>query len=548
MSSRVLTADECVLRNLLARFGATQPLKTFARFQDGAEWTYAETLRRARHISGTLQALGVRQRDNVFCWLPNGASFIETWFGANYMGAVFVSANIAYRGGILEHVLRLANAKVGIIHADLLPRLSDIAVPFLERVIVVGGPPAGSFPGITLYDESILAEPNEPAPLEAPIEPWDSAFVIFTSGTTGLSKAVLSSYIHAYSFFREGFPHLIGPRERFMVFLPMFHAGGTQPTFAQLTVGGSVAIIESFKTAEFWNTVRETKSTTACLLGVMAPFLLKQPPSPDDKNHGLKAVSITPLSEDAQEFGRRFGVDLCTGYGMSELCAPVSTEINPRKPGVSGKLRPGFEVRLVDDHDQEVPPGQVGEFTIRAERPWCMLTEYYKNPEATAKAWRNGWFHTGDLLRQDEEGYYYFVDRKKDAIRRRGENISSHEVEMEILTHPTIREVAAFAVKSEIAEDEVMVCIATPAAVSIEMRELLNYLIPRMPHYMLPRYIRLMQELPKTPTGKILKDDLRKQGITEDTWDREAHGVHIKREKIGVAKGKGAGGRPEWEI
>jgi crotonobetaine/carnitine-CoA ligase len=538
MSASILTADECVLRNLLDRFGKTQPQKVFARMQNSTEWTYAETLRRARQISGTLHRLGVRRGDNVFCWLPNSAAFIETWFGANYMGAVFVSANIAYRGGILEHILGLASAKVGIVHADLLPRLGDIKIPFLERVIVVGGPPSGSFPGITLYDESILAEPSEPAPLEAPIQPWDSAFVIFTSGTTGLSKAVLSSYIHAYSFFREGFPHLVGADERFMIFLPMFHAGGTQPTFAQLTAGGSVAIIESFKTTDFWNTVRETKSTTASLLGVMAPFLLKQPPSPDDKTHGLKAVSITPLSEDAREFGLRFGVGMCTGYGMSELCAPVTTELNPKKLGISGRLRPGFQVRLVDENDCEVPEGQVGEFIIRADRPWCMLTEYYKNPEATAAAWRNGWFHTGDLLRRDEEGYYYFVDRRKDAMRRRGENISSHEVEMEILKHPAIREVAAFAAKSEIAEDEVMVCISTPASASIEMRELLNYLIPRMPHFMLPRYIRVMDELPKTPTGKILKDVLRQQGITEDTWDREAHGVVIKREKIGVAKSK----------
>jgi crotonobetaine/carnitine-CoA ligase len=538
MNARMLTADECVLRNLLDRFGKTQPGKIFARMQDGTEWTYAETLRRARHISGTLHRLGVRQGDNVFCWLPNGCAFLETWFGANYMGAVFVSANIAYRGGILEHILGLASAKVGIIHADLLPRLGDIKIPFLERVIVVGGPPSGSFAGITLYDESILAELTDPAPLMAPIQPWDSAFVIFTSGTTGPSKAVLSSYIHAYSFFREGFPHLVGAEERFMIFLPMFHAGGTQPTFAQLTAGGSVAIIESFRTTEFWNTVRETKSTTASLLGVMAPFLLKQPPSPDDRTHGLKAVSITPLSEDAREFGLRFGVGLCTGYGMSELCAPVTTELNPKKLGVSGRVRPGFQVRLVDENDCEVPEGQVGEFIMRAERPWCMLTEYYKNPEATAAAWRNGWFHTGDLLRKDEEGYYYFVDRKKDAMRRRGENISSHEVEMEILKHPAIREVAAFAAKSEIAEDEVMVCISTPDSASIEMRELLDYLIPRMPHFMLPRYIRLMDELPKTPTGKIMKDVLRREGVTDDTWDREAHGVVIKREKIGVSKGR----------
>jgi carnitine-CoA ligase len=538
MGPRIPSADMCVLRNLLERFARTQPDKIFARFQDGMEWSYAEMLARARRISGTLHDLGVKQKDNVFCWLPNGPEFLESWFGANYMGAVFVSANISYRGGILEHILRLASSKIGIIHAELLPRLADIEVPYLERVIVVGGPPVGSYPGITLYDESILTQPNDPAPLEAQIQPWDNAFVIYTSGTTGLSKAVLSSYVHAYSFFAEGFPHLVGANERMMVFLPMFHAGGTQPTYAQLTVGGSVAIIESFKTSEFWQTVRATGSTTACLLGVMAPFLLKQPPSPDDRTHGLKAVSITPLSEDAREFGRRFGVDLCTGYGMSELCAPVSTELNPSKLGISGKLRPGFEARLVDENDCEVPPGDVGEFIVRAERPWCMLTEYYKNPEATAAAWRNGWFHTGDLLRKDEEGYYYFVDRRKDAIRRRGENVSSHEVEMEILKHPAVREAAAFAAKSEIAEDEVMVCISMPANTSIELRAFIDFLIPRMPHFMVPRYVRVMEELPKTPTGKIMKDVLRQEGVTADTWDREAHGIVVKRQNIGSERSK----------
>jgi crotonobetaine/carnitine-CoA ligase len=219
---------------------------------------------------------------------------------------------------------------------------------------------------------------------------------------------------------------------------------------------------------------------------------------------------------------------------MSELCGPVASGINPPKLGVSGRLRPGFDVRLVDDNDNEVPVGEVGEFTIRAERPWQLLTEYYGNPEATAKAWRNGWFHTGDLLRKDEDGWYYFVDRKKDAMRRRGENISSHEVEMEIFKHEAIREVAAYAAKSEIAEDEVMICISFAPGRVVDHAVLIDFLVPRMPHYAVPRYVRVMEDLPKTPTGKLLKDVLRQQGVTHDTWDREAHGIIIKRQKIGA--------------
>lgn len=534
MDPRMPVADECVLRNLLDNWAETQPDKVWAHFQDGREWTYPEMQARARRVSGALYSLGVRQKDKVFAWLPNGSDFLETWFGTNYMGAVYVSANIAYRGGILEHVIRLANAKVGIIHADLLPRLSEIEIPHLESVIVIGGPATGTYPGITLYDAALLQEDHGSAPLDAPIQPWDDVYVIYTSGTTGLSKAVLSSYVHAYSFFGEAFPHLVGRDERHLVFLPMFHAGGTAPTYSQLITGGSVAIVESFKTSEFWDTIRETQATTACLLGVMAPFLLKQPPREGDKSHTLKAVSITPLSEDAREFGKRFGVNLCTGYGMSETCGPVSTELNPPKLGISGRLRPGFQARLVDENDCEVPIGEVGEFILRADRPWQLLTEYYGDPAATAAAWRNGWFHTGDLLRKDEEGYYYFVDRKKDAIRRRGENISSHEVEMEILKHPLIREAAAFAAKSDVAEDEVMVCISTREDNRIDSRELISFLIPRMPHYMVPRYVRIMTELPKTPTGKVMKDALRKQGVTSDTWDREKEGIIIKRQKIGA--------------
>ncbi len=535
MDPRIPTPDQCVLRNLLDGFDATQPDKVFCKFYDhGREWTYREMRNRARRVSGALYHLGLRQKQNVFAWLPNGGDFLETWFGTNYMGGVFISANIAYRGGLLEHVIDLAKAEIGIIHADLLPRLAEISPKHLKKVIVIGGAAVGDYPGIELIDQSILQEDWGAAPIDEPIMPWDSIYVIYTSGTTGPSKAVLSSYVHAYGFFSEAFPALVGRDQRHMVFLPMFHAGGAAPLFSQLTKGGSVGMVESFKTNDFWKMVRETEATCCCLLGVMAPFLLKQPPDAGDRMHTLKACSITPLSDDALAFRERFGVDLCTGYGMSELCGPIASGINPPKLGVSGKLRPGFDARLVDEHDNEVPVGEVGEFVIRSERPWQFLTEYYGDPVATAKAWRNGWFHTGDLLRKDDEGWYYFVDRRKDAMRRRGENISSHEVEMEIFKHSAIREVAAYAVQSEIAEDEVMICVSFAPGQTLDHAELIEFIIPRMPHYAIPRYIRVMDTLPKTPTGKLLKEELRKEGITPDTWDREAHGIVIRRQKIGA--------------
>ena len=196
--------------------------------------------------------------------------------------------------------------------------------------------------------------------------------------------------------------------------------------------------------------------------------------------------------------------------------------------------RPGIECRVVDENDCELPPGQTGELIVRADCPWTMNKGYYKNPEATARAWRNGWFHTGDGFRMDEDGNFYFVDRMKDAIRRRGENISSYEVEAEVLAHPDVNECAAIAVTSELSEDEVMVVIAPVPGAVIDHKELIHFLIPRMAHFMIPRYIRVVEELPKTPTQKVRKTELRSEGVTEDTWDREVAGVIIKREKLGA--------------
>jgi crotonobetaine/carnitine-CoA ligase len=324
----------------------------------------------------------------------------------------------------------------------------------------------------------------------------------------------------------------VGSEDRFLVNMPMFHIGGMGIVFNMLIRGASIAMMENFTTDTFWPFVRDTECTSIFMLGVMASFLLKQPATDQDRNHKVRLAFMVPLTEEAQQFRERFGIDIYTIFNMTEISSPVISEPNPTKTGTCGKARPGVELRLVDANDCEVATGDIGEMIIRTDRPYAMNSGYYKNPEATAEAWRNGWFHTGDCFRKDEQGFYYFVDRVKDAIRRRGENISSFEVEAEVIAYPAVQEVAAIGVASEHSEDEVMVVVAPVAGQDIDAETLLHFLMERMPHFMVPRYIRVLPELPKTPTAKVQKVELRKEGITADTWDREAAGIKVKRKAI----------------
>ncbi|MEI6722444.1 MAG: hypothetical protein WCO67_16895 [Betaproteobacteria bacterium] len=218
---------------------------------------------------------------------------------------------------------------------------------------------------------------------------------------------------------------------------------------------------------------------------------------------------------------------------MTEISSPIVSEPNPPIRGTCGKVRAGVDVRLVDENDCEVPVGAVGEMIIRTDRPWAMNSGYHKNPEATAHAWRNGWFHTGDAFRKNEEGYFFFVDRIKDAIRRRGENISSFEVEAEVTAFPAVREAAVVAVPSALGEDDVLAIVAPAPGQVINPVALIEFLRSKLAYFMIPRYVRVLAELPKTASSKVLKAQLRAQGVTPDTWDREAAGIVIRRDKIG---------------
>jgi len=311
--------------------------------------------------------------------------------------------------------------------------------------------------------------------------------------------------------------------------MPLFHVGGTGLLYAMLLRGASVSIVDTFSVSRFWDQIRESQATVVFLLGVMANFVDRAPRSARDRDHPLKKLFMVPLVDDVPAFVERFGVDVYSIYNMTEISAPLITEPNPSLPGTCGRVRPGVQLRLVDQHDCEVPVGDVGEIIVRTDAPWAMNHGYFAMPEATAAAWRNGWFHTGDLARRDADGNHFFVDRLKDSIRRRGENISSMEVEGELCAHPGVREAAVIAVPSEFSEDEVMAVVAPVPGAQLDPRELIEFLQTRLAYFAVPRYVRIVDELPKTPTAKVQKVPLRKEGITEGTWDREAAGIRIKR-------------------
>tara|TARA_R110000868_G_scaffold38631_5_gene134968 strand:- start:3273 stop:4883 length:1611 start_codon:yes stop_codon:yes gene_type:complete len=527
---RIPPRATCVLRYALDKHARETPDKTYVVFGDGTSWSYAETLERTKERALALQNLGVAQGDHVAAWLPNGAEALVTFFAVNYIGAVFVPINTAYVGTILEHVIENCGAKILVAHGSLVARLRDVRLAALAQLVIIGpdadAPVAPTSSRFEACGGGTLREPAKP------IEPWHTQAVVYTSGTTGPSKGVLMSYLHLFSNAGpETWPFVTG-EDRFLINMPIFHIGGIGLPFVMLARGGSIALWENFKTDEFWNFVRRTECTAAFLLGVMATFLLKEPTSPRDREHGLRLALMVPLTESAAEFRARFGVDIYTIFNMTEISSPIVSAPNPTVLGTCGTKRDGVDVRLVDENDCEVPLGTVGEMIIRADRPFAMMHGYLNNPEATARAWRNGWFHTGDAFRMNAEGHYFFVDRIKDAIRRRGENISSFEVEAEVVAHADVQEVAAIGVPSPHGEDDVMVIVAPVAGRTIDAPALIEFLKARLPYFMVPRYVRVMAELPKTPTAKVQKVGLRADGITPDTWDRETAQIAIKREKL----------------
>ncbi|MCC6171551.1 MAG: AMP-binding protein, partial [Gammaproteobacteria bacterium] len=405
--------EDCVLKPLLETRAARHPERRLALFEDGSSWSWGECLAEVRTAAAGLQRLGVRKGDRVLAWLPTGKPMVLTWFAANYLGAIFVPLNTAYRGAVLEHVVNAAGAAVMVAHHALVERLEGLTLPRLQRLICIGGSGKGGTGtdedrgksegapcGLLRLDESALRDDASQLDESASIDLWDIQSIIYTSGTTGASKGVLSPYLQLYTTAMVNYGYM-GEGESVLVNLPMFHVGGTSPTYAALVRGGSIYFVDGFSTSKFWEQVRRGNcTTTAGLIGVMSAFLAKSEPRPDDADNPLRCITMFPVNEETARMAARFGFDYLTGFNMTEVSTPLVTEVNTRIWGACGRPRTGVEVRLVDEHDLEVPRGAFGEMIVRSDLPWSMNAGYNGLPEATAAAWRNGWFHTGDLFRQ----------------------------------------------------------------------------------------------------------------------------------------------------
>ncbi len=530
---RLPQADACVVRYLLERRAAEHGDRTFVTFNDDRpHWTYADLRRRVAETANGLRSVGVKQGDHVLVWLPNGELILETLLAINYLGATFVPINVAYRGRLLEHAIDLSDAEAMVAHPGLVPLLADISTARLRKVVVAADELPSGIRDLEFLPQRVLRTGDSSAPpLDRPIQPWDIQCILYTSGTTGASKAVLCPYaqvaatgLNTYPFQKEN--------DRGVIYMPLFHIGGFSFVAWAILTGGSIALFDQFVTGTFWRDVRKTGGTFAIIMGAPATFLLKAERTEDEEKTPLRYAIMNPLTEEAKLLAQRVGFHPYGVFNMTETSSPLVTPLDPAKTNLCGVVRKGMECRIVDAHDCEVERGAIGELVMRSDTPWTMNAGYYRNSEATAEAWRNGWFHTGDGFRQDEDGNYYFVDRIKDSIRRRGENISSAEVEFEVNGHPDVKETAAIAVKSEFAEDEVMVVVRPVEGRTVDPEALLNYLLSRMAHYMVPRYVRIVADFPRTPTQRVQKHLLRTEGVTADTWDREKAGIVVKREKL----------------
>lgn len=525
------STDQIVLSRLVINHAKQQPDNIFIHFPDSNNWTFQDTLLHSRRAASGFSRLGIQGGDRVLCLLPNGDAFIRSWFGSNYLGAIHTPCNTAWRGQMLENAVTISGAKVAVVAAELLPRFAEINTQALEKIIVIGETKQ-ELAGIELINESWLSE-HDDLLNAAELSPDDDMQIIFTSGTTGPSKGALCSYRHLSEFLLECLPECFGPEQNYLVVAPLFHGGGLSGVYSQLMVGGSITLPSRFKSDAFWPMVRDCHVTATTLLGVMTSFLLSMSAASDDKYHSMKVASIAPLNDDAFAFSERFGVKLWTSYGATEMGALISCAGSEESRGALGYLNNGFEARIVDSNFNDVATGEVGELLVRGNHAKNFFTEYFRNPESTAKAYHDGWYCSGDMMRKSDSELFYFADRKKDCIRRRGENISSLEVEKEIMAFAGIGEVAAYAVPSEFSEDEVMVALTCQQKITPDWYELVNFLTARMPHYMVPRYFRLMEELPKTETGKVKKDLLRQEAVSIDTWDRESAGIKLRGERLG---------------
>ncbi len=536
-----------ILANILRDRAEAHPDKDYLKFADNPWVSYGEVNARSNRVANALLARGVEKGESVSVMLPNCEEFLPVWYGILKAGAVMSSINTAYKGDFLSWTINLVEAKKLIISDVFLDRLDFVIkeLPLLEHVIVMHtGAQEGPDPSLKWepLTEFMDASDSEPDGVEYS---WvDDARIMFTSGTTGRSKGVIKQNAADY-FSARGLLEVVSKTsgrsiedladDTFFSCLPLFHSNAQVLSgYPAMVAGGRIAYTERFSSSRFWQQVIDAEATVFNSIGAVSYFIWNIPVSDLDKKHTVHTVFAAPAPKDIYyDFQERFGVKFIEGYGLTET--GMATYMDPTRdpvPGTIGVANPGYEVTVVEPGtDRPLPPETPGEIVVDMKIPNIVMRAYYGMPEKTAEDFRNLKLHTGDLGRMDADGYIYFMDRVKDYIRRRGENVSSMEVERQVSEHPGIKEAAAIGVKAgegASSEDEIMI-VCIPEGAAPDPVELTEFMAERMPYFMVPRYIRFVDALPKTPTERVQKVKLRDEGITADTWDREEAGVKVKR-------------------
>ncbi len=518
------TLESFVLGDVLRSRADSHGSAPFLRFRDG-ELTYRDVDTTANQIANGLSGLGIGKGDHVAVMLPNCPELVPVIFALARLGAVAVPINTAHRHELLRHVLYSSDSTTLIVDAAYVDRLPPVLerLPGLARLVVRGAAPLDTLgvPAVP-YTDLLGGDATEP---RVGVVFSDLQAIMYTSGTTGPSKGAMCSHALALTCAYDSLNFLDRWGKTIYCPLPLFHAAGLwDGVLSALLGGGSIAVVDRFSASRFWDDVRHFDAQVAMSVFSMIPILLSAEPTDRDHDHPLemfymgKSVLDAPLRE-------RFGVRSVETYTSTEAGIATGSPFGEWRLGSCGTVHSErFDAAVVDEHDREVAPGEPGELVLRPKQPYVITSGYYGAPEATAEVFRNLWFHTGDRVWRDEDGYFFFLDRMKDSIRRRGENISAFDLECEVNLHPAVLECAAIGVPSELEDEDVKLAVVLRPGVVLDHAELIDFCQERLPKFMVPRYLEFVDALPRTPTDKVAKYRLRAEGdhgITESTWDRE---------------------------
>jgi crotonobetaine/carnitine-CoA ligase len=497
--------------------------KTFLLFENESV-TFDQFNEMANRVANSLLDLGIRKGEKVAIMLPNCPDYLYLWFGIAKMGGVMVPINVSWKGELLNYILNHSDSETVVVEESLFSQIEEIlgTCPKIRRIFIRGGegrPPKGGHHLKELFE----APSDEPQISLTPHDPFE---IMYTSGTTGRSKGVVRwpEYIILRGLRTVRYMGY-GEEDTLYTCLPLYHGNAQNLTaMPALLANARLALGKRFSASNFWNDTRRYGATVFNFVGTIIPMLYKQEPKSNDADNPVRLARGGGIPPKIwRDFENRFDLTLVETYGTTE--GGSIWNMPGGKIGSIGRAPYFNEARIVDEADQELPLGKIGELIIRPrdlEEKWV---EYYKEPEATKEKFSGGWYRTGDLAYQDEEGWFFFVGRKKDVIRRRGENISAAEVELVIMSHPNVLECACFGVPSELGEEDVMVCVVPKPGMSLSPQELSSFCENRMAYFMIPRYMEFAERLPKTPTERIEKYKLKATRPNANTWDREIGGM-----------------------